>query len=496
MAILVSSGHENSAIDSVQAMLQKAGLAESVPFRDQEFTPPDLVARICEAHKVVSSENGGYQQLSPAKFWQSLSVDLLLANLDQPAWGWADSRNIHLLEYWKEFDPRFGFVLVYASPRFMLAQLLEKGPLKRHELRAALKGWQAYNEALLSFYNANRDRALLVNAEQVLENPASFISACRDRFELDLSLVNEPVSLDREVSAMANWQATQELAALDADETLMQELESACDLPMQASDQTDFSEAAWEQYRQLKMRLEEAEAEIEALRKAGEDHREKAEADGAGATELAESRRENELLLLQLQQVQEELEHYFLKYQEIAKSGAPRPDQIGASPEAEQATVRIDMRHFIDGENWHEAEHDGRWAGPGKMSRLNLPALEKGRYRIELDVVGAMSAEILRGTELHFNGRRVALARKSLRQIPGALGALKKAGATIVRRGHVLPIRLSGIIDVDEKAAAGRTQLELRFPDTSSPTTLGETDYRELAIRIREITLSPLTRQN
>jgi hypothetical protein len=57
------------------------------------------------------------QQTQVAAVWQGMVLDLMLSNLDQPLWGWADPQAVYLLDYWKEQDPQVVFVLVYDEPQ-------------------------------------------------------------------------------------------------------------------------------------------------------------------------------------------------------------------------------------------------------------------------------------------------------------------------------------------------------------------------------------------
>ena len=49
--------------------------------------------------------------------------------------------------------------------------------------------------------------------------------------------------------------------------------------------------------------------------------------------------------------------------------------------------ITVDMRDEIPGNNWYHAEVDGRWAGPGLVSTLQLPVLAA-------DLQGAMELGI------------------------------------------------------------------------------------------------------
>ena len=100
----------------------------------------------------------------------------------------------------------------------------------------------------------------------------------------------------------------------------------------------------------------------------------------------AELTQENELLMLQLHQVQEELEHYFLQWQELSDKGVASAEETTAFINRfwckhQPSEVVIDFRDEIEGDNWYDAEPDGRWAGPGKVSTVETACVAQGAIR-------------------------------------------------------------------------------------------------------------------
>lgn len=681
MSILVICGFGEPACAVAHSALKLAGLPEAGAFHNGEFSAETLTKKICHAYKLNGKKRKGYAQVSPGKVWQALSVELMLANMETESWGWADPKNVYFLDYWRDFDPRFHFVLVYSSPEQVLARLLERGPVEPGAAEAALAEWRAYNEEMLRFYNANPGRSILVNAEVIGEGPVDFLSASQERFDLDLRRINEPLDLDAKVSAMALWAASALFSDFREAAALFDELQSAADLPRGATpDMARISGEAWSQYtamskeldaassrldaetaalreleaqnRSLRQAIEALEAELDrarldlagaetqksemektaaALRQEKEGlagEKEKLARDSAAAatglraetqaarkenellllqlhqvqeelesyfhkyrglqpleeqnrslrqsvealeaeldkarlglvdakaqkselektaaalrqdkerltsekgklasekekltgekeklardsaatanlrTEAEGAKKENELLLLQLHQVQEELEHYFLKYRDLQAKGDGSSDGAPAAASATQAAAGmkdgpvpteaqptvIDMRYFIDGQNWHNAEDDGRWAGPDRRSTLRLPKLGKGRYRLEIDIVDAMSPEIVRQMRISLNGAPVAMTRRSMDSLAGMLAPLKRAYLVHYKRQQLYPLRFSGVVDIDGEAGRTPLQIEFDFPDTVSPASRGEADSRNLAIRLKQVAITP-----
>ncbi len=248
------------------------------------------------------------------------------------------------------------------------------------------------------------------------------------------------------------------------------------------------------QINSLKARIQELE---ERVRQHGKDGKEIARVE----ERARQAAREKELLALQLEQTQQELERYFREYQKLRKQGGGKQagageENVGARPAVsgsrdagekekqtgEKAPAVLDLRHFIDGDNWYYAEHDGRWAGPKTKSTLRLPAVPAGRYRLEMEIVGAMSPEIMQEMQVWLQGKPLNLRRRDSR--------------SALRRLFGGPPRFPVVLSAEVEVAAGQggkgPVLELRFPRTISPASRGSDDERELAVRMRQVKLSPV----
>jgi hypothetical protein len=217
--------------------------------------------------------------------------------------------------------------------------------------------------------------------------------------------------------------------------------------------------------KELALKLKQAESALDVAQS------ETAKADSAASKELA---LENELLLLQLHQVQEELERYFLQYQELANkaplgsshSGSNTPTPFSFQPTA----VTFDLRREIDGDNWYYAEEDGRWAGPHAVSTIRLPAMAAGRYEVTLDVVDAMAPEIISEMEVSVNGTLIQMMHET----------------------EVLPKMVRGELTAESIPQGSIWEFQFKFPKLVSPADRGSEDQRSLAVRLRSISLNAL----
>lgn len=517
MSIVLTCG-QNSGCSRAHKTLIAAGLVEAMPSKQEKYCPADISRAICDAYKIDRTDPATVTQIEPGKVWQALSGDLMLGNLNQREWGWADPRSIYLLNYWRDYDPLFKFVLTYSSPEFAIAELLAKEPSSSEAVAQILAMWQAFNSELLRFYNANKDRAILVNRSAISKDTSRFIDLTRMRLDVDLTDPSRQ-SVDAKDTASPDLLASPLIdGALDA-QSLCQELESAADMPEYAiQEQKTLAYQAWGQYRnhevqsqdaaasfskskivsdEQKQNIEMLQAEVARLRQQGDEHNQKQQSEAAElpvqieqlSVERNEQKQENELLLLQLHQVQEELEHYFLKYQEATQSGSQTDDEEKEAIEAKKPDavsakdVVVDMRQFIDGDNWYYAEHDGRWAGPGKSSNLHLPALDEGRYRLELDIVDAIATEVIKNMKVSLDGKSLKIAGGK-----GQLGPWAPIFA-LFRKKLKYPLLLTSQIQIGAGDADKNHILEFSFPKTISPASQGSDDMRELAVRLRQVKL-------
>lgn len=221
---------------------------------------------------------------------------------------------------------------------------------------------------------------------------------------------------------------------------------------------------------QLQARLAESECSVLAQTVLLAE-RERAPDPAQGQALVTELTQENELLLLHLHQVQEELEHHYLQHRDLAaqvEADAPlltffRHQWAHNQP----GDVVLDLRRAVVGSNWHDAEADGRWAGPGTVSVLQFPALRPGLYSIQLAIADAMHSDILLGMEVLVNGDAVE-TETMLEGYPAlVLG-------TVALRTSDRPV----------------CELQLRFPRVMAPRERGEDDERLLAVRLQSITLT------
>lgn len=403
-------GHPLSGYQEVERLLRACGMAPALPSRRDGFLPEQISATLAKAHNAPALQRLGngdaeLRQLTPGPVWHGMALDLMLGNIDQPLWGWADPQAIHWLNYWRDLDPDLHFILVYDRPHSLLTrnQADPATPDSPEDLARQARQWAAYNAALLHFFHRNPQRCLLVHSEQARRSASAYLNQVRARIDAPWveRLGLEGNHTGPHASGTPTPCVTQDLppalASGDTGETpdaplallvadtllrdqpesrqLYEELQAAANLPLALDDEpgrdTALALQAWaalnaQRQRQrhqdkLLQQLEAGQAQAEAL--AAEHWRllqaeqqlraQDAQTHSAALADLSTARQQieqqqrelqqdNELLLSQLHQVQEELErHYLNSQQQATQLEALSAQQQQAEQQAAQLKERL-----------------------------------------------------------------------------------------------------------------------------------------------------------
>lgn len=385
---IVIVGHPQSGYERIERLLISQGMASARRSRREGLTPAQISETLCKAHGVaplqISMRGSGVPQINAGPVWFGLALDLMLSNVDQPLWGWADPLSVSLLDYWRDLDPNITFVLVYDQPRSLLTRssIEDAARLTNDSLDKHAHIWHAYNAALLRFFQKNSGRCLLVNAQRVLTSPDHFLqlvrnqisgpwsenttsfgesrsgaspgSSIEDRIQLGTVVgASSPPSghgfstgnsngLDLDKETVMAYLADVLMGQHASAQVLFDELEAVADCALGSDGASERGPlSAWlgmtAQYQRslevaqlldaqvgqiddLNRRLKQAEAQTMRLTE------ESKRIPDENAQRAAEgSRYENELLLGQLHDVQLELERYYLENQRLKASSTGMP---------------------------------------------------------------------------------------------------------------------------------------------------------------------------
>lgn len=385
---LILLGHPAVRLSDIEDLLLGSGMQRAQPSKRDGLLPIDVVNILCEAHQCpaldeIASEEE-LQSVQAGPMWHSLALDLALANLHQPLWGWSDARNIYWFDYWRTLDPHATFLMVYGHPATTLqanSDTLADADLGM-EVPRLLENWQAYNGAILRLYSRHPERCLLVNASRAKQQIQDYLDHLGEKLHgrappslqassavatvkaLSASTTSIGMSTDivAAVSHIASPKENELLAYLqgtgDVDRYILSDLLEDFPQALQIYEELQSANtiaatdrgrcsirpgSAWIQLTRQRHAFSEvllgahqklkAQAEIEAalrqqlasVNKQLDEQKALASKQAAPtlpAPRLKELEEENDLLLVQLHQVQEELERYYLENQELKKSPA------------------------------------------------------------------------------------------------------------------------------------------------------------------------------
>jgi hypothetical protein len=353
MKSLLIIGHPFSGLESIETILQQHRMSEANPSRVQQLTPSEVGNKILQAESNSMGINGSnIQQVTTSKIWNELALDLFLANTKQDFWGWSDTQSIFLLNYWRSIEPNLKYLLVYNSPETSLTSAFQDQYIDKAELELAAKKWGNYNKELISFYYNNPDNCLLVHADQVNNNITQFINLISTF--IGINFKQKPLQSTRDVnkSHQLNYffahNAIQHFPSVNES---FEELQSTADLPL-LEEESDINKClqTWNNLQKIRQHQKVKTNKQFDMMKATEDDNElityqinqlQEELDNyyLANDELEyknlNKTEENELVILQLHQLQEELESYYIDNEKLIQNtqGAklPKKEYHGAA---------------------------------------------------------------------------------------------------------------------------------------------------------------------
>lgn len=379
--------HPSAQAQQVFELLKAAGVQEALPSRREQLSAQALTETLLKAHGLQWRDGQvptDIESVEASPMWQSLVLDLVLGNMEQPLWAWLDPQAVHLLDFWQQQSEQTVFMLVYDDLHNIYQQCLQSGADASPEsINTKVQSWVAYNEALLQFHLRNPERSFLVHAKQVAQSAQSYVQQINQRVAAPLELAaghsaaseepvdtaEQPISqlasteLQTQPSAttqpstdgLANW-LIEQLVHTQADALqLYEEMQAAANLPLAqpvvsapAADAVGLQQA-WASFvpvqqqhsrntqrvadlQQQLQTLQQQHAQVQALTDS------EATAKQALQVQLKNAEEENALLLEQLHKVQEELERYYLENHQLKAKGIAAQSKVyyGAADRVKQ----------------------------------------------------------------------------------------------------------------------------------------------------------------
>lgn len=163
MSIIVQAGHDSSTSNVLMQKLYERGLSKPLNSYTYKMTPQQVTETL---YKVLPRED---ISIVNNKLADNVIVDLLLSNLDSENWGWESEKNLATLEYWQQTEPDVRVILVFDHPKNVLSDLKNK-KITTELLDQVMSDWVSYHQTMLGFFEKNQDTAILVEGAFALEN--------------------------------------------------------------------------------------------------------------------------------------------------------------------------------------------------------------------------------------------------------------------------------------------------------------------------------------
>lgn len=178
MTPICITGADAPALHHLAQALQSAGVAPAQPLqRDAALDLHVWHQRVCQSGVPVV----------PSRLWEQVAIDLLLANIDQPVWSWADARSVEALDFWAQLDTNIRFVLLCQTPQQAVADLFTADVSTSPDEARQLAVWQQRHQALLRFHLRHPERSVLVWADQALQHSNALATHMAQQWQLPLS---------------------------------------------------------------------------------------------------------------------------------------------------------------------------------------------------------------------------------------------------------------------------------------------------------------------
>jgi len=336
MSGLCVTGLIPSDIELVFSRLQRLGVKSAQPAeRDREMTLSRWHEQLMQipfdtysSRFDPASDQGEFSARQDiGRLWEQLASDIFIANLSVPVWGWADTRSIDLLPFWDQFDPQLKFILLVCSPERYIANVIEttNDPV---DAQVLLNRWQNAHAALLHFSRSNPNKTILLRTEDAMLDGSALADLCNQHLKIPLETGGVDQSESQQLSStFASQIATRLCQGFSKQSELVLELEASL-TPVTSKVKDSAREQGTtestvessnlltlvQSYRAAVPISLNGQVEVPASQVV--DTAQTFEELSTTKQELESARDEKDRLAKQLDQVQIDLEKYFIKHQE------------------------------------------------------------------------------------------------------------------------------------------------------------------------------------
>ncbi len=356
MTILCITGQPTDTLMPIAEHLYSAGLEKPRSLqREHPIDLPQWHKRVL-ANLTTQAQTRPGATPTPSRLWEQLAVDLILANIDSPAWGWADPRSAQLLDFWSQLEDSLHFVLICQSPLELIAHTIGNGAtLQTDDTAKLLSQWHEQHQNLLRFHARHPHNSRLILSSDAHQNPQQLSATLRQHWGTPLDSQSVSAHRAEPFPPLLLHLAAQILSPHTSHIELQDELHASItrltpeapapqvlstvnliDNYRQITDRTAENNAITTLQRQLHEQQQQTQTlqsriDIETASKSNIEQQlshTSAELEQANGR-IKEGEAESELLLHQLHQVQEELEKHYLLHQAAAAQVQELQKQTG-----------------------------------------------------------------------------------------------------------------------------------------------------------------------
>lgn len=378
MKKIIIVGHNQENNEKLETLFQHFGMKKALPSRREELTPIQVGELLSKAIKsqapqiqeideeelpkklpthiskrrlkknLKKQQNTQAATALPKSMWDYIPMDLMIANIDNEFWGWADKNALEHLEYWKNLDPSIYFVLTYDQPQSLLHKLeSENEDISKEVILEKLDDWNTYNKKMLDFFEKNQERSILISNERVKQQNNSSIKTLYSQVVPDFLYKDTEINLiynnetENQESLTSNIIIENIINKLPNIYSTYNKLQNVSNLPYNEDRlkniDFDLSYLAWRDFLNKKNTIRTQELEINEIHKIldKQEHsiklkdkiiNDKDLENQNLKTEAFQKQKENssiikekEIVLEQLYFIQGELENSFTNNQELVK---------------------------------------------------------------------------------------------------------------------------------------------------------------------------------
>ena len=210
MSCLCIAGVTQPVLDIVAKVLVTSGMKLLVSDESTLLTNDPALA----SEKNISPDKLG-TSVTPHRLHQVMQ----LAHSSELT-GWADTDNLNALAAWLRIEPTMCFVLVASKIEDVLARAIDSHD-NEFDCEQIIYNWHQSHQNLLHFFYRHRERCVLVQEQDCLNDTQGFVRACVQKFSVPLQIPKEPLSV---------WSAIENTVALHFAKKLLESYPEALSL--------------------------------------------------------------------------------------------------------------------------------------------------------------------------------------------------------------------------------------------------------------------------